>query len=172
MSENQPESERSPPLSSIGRAHTSVKAQPIEPLFTAEPGKSATPRPKIYSVNVCTISVLVNSNLFLQAMDEELSDDQIAQILKDAESRLRQKAKDSEQVDAIEYSFPRLNAGGIEQATYVQQNKHGIAKADQAKLVSEDRKIADQAQRKVDDPLAIKKRKDVRVTRFLFVDPE
>jgi hypothetical protein len=95
-------------------------------------------------------------------MDEDFSDEQIQALLKDAEARLKERnASAVAEKKAGAFKFPSLNAGEIEKAAYIQQNKNGVAKINDSLLATEDKKLADKGVRKVEDPVTIQKRKEV-----------
>ncbi|TKA57858.1 hypothetical protein B0A49_08604, partial [Cryomyces minteri] len=90
---------------------------------------------------------------------EDLSDDQIQELLKQAESRLRQKAANTAltQRDTLSgFRIPRLDPGTLTQP-YVQSNGD-IARVNSARLLDEtDRKLSNRP-RKVEDPVVVKKK--------------
>ncbi|KAK5014775.1 dTDP-fucopyranose mutase [Cryomyces antarcticus] len=90
---------------------------------------------------------------------EDLSDDQIQELLKQAEARLRQKAANTTltQRDTLSgFRIPRLDPGTLTQP-YV-QSKGDIARVNSARLLDEtDRKLSNRP-RKVEDPVVVKKK--------------
>lgn len=88
--------------------------------------------------------------------DEELSDEQIQTLLKQAEARLRERATTAAQSAFTLPKFPRLNAGDIAQP-YVRTDGE-VARVDSSKLLNErERELANKI-RKVEDPVAVKKK--------------
>jgi len=88
--------------------------------------------------------------------DEELSDEQIQTLLKQAEARLRERATTVAQSASTLLKLPRLNVGDIAQP-YVRTDGE-IARVDSSKLLSErERELANKI-RKVEDPVAVKKK--------------
>ena len=91
--------------------------------------------------------------------DEDLSEEQIEQLLKQAEDRLRQKAL-SKDVNISGYTLPRsakLNVSALPKP-YVQITGD-IARADSRRLPDEkQRKLANGGVRRVEDPLILKRK--------------
>ncbi|KAF2490559.1 rRNA-processing protein FCF2 [Lophium mytilinum] len=93
--------------------------------------------------------------------DEELSDEQVHELLRQAETRMREAQElahqASDSADAV-YRLPKLDPGVIVQP-YI-QTVDGVARVDPSRLVNDDDRSKANAVRKVEDPLKIKKRKD------------
>ncbi|KAI9689601.1 MAG: hypothetical protein M1822_010253 [Bathelium mastoideum] len=91
--------------------------------------------------------------------DEDLTEDQVHTLLKEAEIRIRERnanALTRNRKDEHFKGLPKLGASSIEKP-YI-QNDGGIARIDQSRLLpTEERKMANGV-RKVEDPIALKKR--------------
>ncbi|KAK8225460.1 rRNA-processing protein FCF2 [Phyllosticta capitalensis] len=96
----------------------------------------------------------------LPSDDEDLSEDQIQALLKQAEVSLRDKAASAHQVQsfsAFNFKLPKLDAGEIA-TPYIQTNGE-VARVNSAKLLdSQQRDLANQQTRKVEDPVAVRKK--------------
>ncbi|KAK8199218.1 Fcf2 pre-rRNA processing-domain-containing protein [Phyllosticta capitalensis] len=96
----------------------------------------------------------------LPSDDEDLSEDQIQALLKQAEVSLRDKAASAHQVQsfsASNFKLPKLDAGEIA-TPYIQTNGE-VARVNSAKLLdSQQRDLANQQIRKVEDPVAVRKK--------------
>lgn len=106
----------------------------------------------------------------LPSDDEDLSEDQIQALLKQAEVSLRDKAASAHQVQsfsAFNFKLPKLDAGEIA-TPYIQTNGE-VARVNSAKLLdSQQRDLANQQTRKVEDPVAVRKKQiEVRSTLLL-----
>ncbi|KAK7547047.1 Fcf2 pre-rRNA processing-domain-containing protein [Phyllosticta citricarpa] len=97
----------------------------------------------------------------LPSDDEDLSEDQIQALLKQAEVRLRDKATSAHQLQpfsASAFKLPKLDAGEIA-SPYLRTNGE-VARINSAKLLdSQQRDLANQNIRKVEDPVAVRKKK-------------
>ena len=98
--------------------------------------------------------VLVNDN------DDDLSEEQIHGLLKEAEARLREKhaanAVAVRDFTAADFKLPNLNSGGLVKPQI--QTAGEIARLNpEAVVVSQDRVLAKHG-RKVEDPVMVKKR--------------
>lgn len=88
--------------------------------------------------------------------DEELSDEQIQTLLKQAEARLRERPTSAARGAATLFKFPRLNVGDIAQP-YVRVDGD-VARVDSSKLLDKrERGLSDQI-RKVKDPVVVKQK--------------
>ncbi|KAI4745948.1 rRNA-processing protein FCF2 [Aureobasidium sp. EXF-12298] len=98
---------------------------------------------------------------FAPQHEEDLSDEQMQQMLAQAAKRRQEKASvalfDKDDKDkANQFNFPKLNTGEMVQP-YV-SNAGDVATVDRSRLLSEqDRKLSNQI-RKVEDPVAFKKK--------------
>jgi hypothetical protein len=98
---------------------------------------------------------------FAPQHEEELSDEQMQEMLVQAARRRQENASvallDKDDKDkANQFIFPKLNTGDMIQP-YV-SNAGDVATVDRSRLLSEaDRKLSNQI-RKVDDPVAVKKK--------------
>ena len=98
---------------------------------------------------------------FAPQHEEELSDEQMQEMLAQAAKRRQEKASvalfDKDDKDkANQFNFPKLNTGEMVQP-YV-SNAGDVATVDRSRLLSEqDRKLSNQI-RKVEDPVAFKKK--------------
>lgn len=87
--------------------------------------------------------------------DEDLTDDQIQALLRDAEVRIRDRNSTSTK-DTSFKGLPKLHADAVEKP-YI-QNEGDVARIDQSRLLPGDqRKLANRI-RTVEDPIAVKKR--------------
>ncbi|KAK4969913.1 dTDP-fucopyranose mutase [Elasticomyces elasticus] len=89
--------------------------------------------------------------------NEDLSDEQMQELLEQAAARLRTQATSAQITRQEEqvFRFPRLDAGALPKS-YVRSDGH-VAHLDSARLLTEkDRKLSSQA-RKVEDPITVKK---------------
>jgi len=104
--------------------------------------------------------------------DEDLSDEQIEQLLKQAETRLRQQQYFSKHDSRYVPTIP--SAGKLDISTLPQpyvQTDGEVARVDSQKILDErQRKIADGAIRTVEDPLVIRKR-TLEVCRTFLSSP-
>ncbi|KAK3713925.1 dTDP-fucopyranose mutase [Vermiconidia calcicola] len=90
--------------------------------------------------------------------DEDLTDEQIEQLLARATARLQEKSKSKDVVKLSEgnkYTFPKLETGRLEQP-YV-STKDGIATLDSPRLLDEKHRKQANGVRKVEGPLTAKK---------------
>jgi hypothetical protein len=98
---------------------------------------------------------------FAPQHEEDLSDEQMQEMLAQAAKRRQEKASvalfDKDDKDkANQFNFPKLNTGEMVQP-YV-SNAGDVATVDRSRLLSEqDRKLSNQI-RKVEDPVAFKKK--------------
>lgn len=110
-------------------------------------------------------TIVVASTKPTAVLDDELSDEQIEQLLARATARLQEKSKQTQLIQKNEshsYTFPKLDAGALEKP-YV-TTKGDIATVDSSRLLKE--KLRKQAEgiRKVEDPVTSKKAlEEVRV---------
>lgn len=90
--------------------------------------------------------------------EDEMSDEQMEELLAQATQRLREKEASQQLVKTDSkdtFTFPKLNAGQLEKPYTTTQN--GVARVDSPRLLQEqDRKQAN-GTRKVEDPVAAKK---------------
>ncbi len=78
----------------------------------------------------------------LQPDEEDLSDEQVHQLLQEAEDRLRARSAATESSSTLLRSLPKLSHG-MKTSSYIKE-KDGIAQVDAARLVdAEQRKLAD-----------------------------
>ncbi|SMR56830.1 unnamed protein product [Zymoseptoria tritici ST99CH_3D1] len=103
-------------------------------------------------------TIIVASKKPTAVLDDELSDEQIEQLLARATARLQEKSKQTQLIQKNEshsYTFPKLDAGALEKP-YV-TTKGDIATVDSSRLLKE--KLRKQAEgiRKVEDPVTSKK---------------
>ena len=95
----------------------------------------------------------------LRPDEDELTDEQMHELLKRAQVRLREKASSGKPIseDSItNFKLPQLKHGDIPKAP-VKLNK-SIAKADLSSLIPHHQKRSGNAIRKVEDPVVVKKR--------------
>ncbi|KAI9741865.1 MAG: hypothetical protein M1834_000253 [Cirrosporium novae-zelandiae] len=89
---------------------------------------------------------------------EDLSDDQIQQLLKNAETRLRAAQSSTDNNNNTLATLPKLDLGDAP-PSYI-KNIGGIARTDAARLVDENTKDLSNAPRLVTDPLILKKKSE------------
>ncbi|KAL0262171.1 dTDP-fucopyranose mutase [Diplodia seriata] len=92
--------------------------------------------------------------------DDELSDEQIEMLLKQAEVRAREKNTSSSLVQlpsAADYKLPRLDTPGLP-APYVHTDGE-VARVDPSRLLDDQQRALANHIRKVEDPVAVKKKK-------------
>lgn len=100
--------------------------------------------------------------------DEELTDEQIEQLLARATARLQEKAKQQQltKSNGLSLSFPKLDAGQLEKP-YV-ETKGDVATLDSSRLLDEKHRKQANGIRKVEDPATVKKAAaEVRSKHFL-----
>lgn len=100
---------------------------------------------------------------------EQLSDDQIDELLRRAEERLRSKAAvktTAEEPKLSDIKIPKLNCANLPQAP-VQISK-SVARANISSLLPQDVRQAEGRVRKVEDPVAVKK----RMTEVCYINHE
>jgi hypothetical protein len=88
---------------------------------------------------------------------EELTDEQMEEMLAQATTRLREKEESAmfKTEAPHKYTFPKMNAGELEKP-YVVTKGH-IAEADKARLIDEKYRKTDSLIRKVEDPVTARK---------------
>lgn len=98
--------------------------------------------------------------LFEDDTDEELSDEQIQELLNEAAQRMRAKAAPASAADAP-FKLPKLKPGQI--AESYEKTNGNITRLDQSKLIDKEQQaLANDGFKKIEDPLQIKKqRKEV-----------
>lgn len=100
---------------------------------------------------------------------EELTDEQMEEMLAQATTRLREKeeSKMFESEEPQKFNFPKMNAGNLEKP-YVTTKGH-VAEADKARIVGQKIRDDDSLIRKVEDPVTAKKlAAEVRSHHFSF----
>lgn len=104
--------------------------------------------------------------------DEELTEEQMQALLKQAEVNLRERnsSNSDSQVQlrsaAAEFKLPKLNATDVP-APYIQTNGD-VARVDPSRLVDAQQRELANSIRKVEDPVAVKK-KQIEVSRSCFL---
>lgn len=89
--------------------------------------------------------------------DEDLSDEQIRELLNEAAERMRAKAAQPAARAEAPFKLPKLTPGRIAD-TY--EKTHGnITRLDHSKLVDKNQKALANGIKKIEDPLQIKKQK-------------
>jgi hypothetical protein len=94
-------------------------------------------------------------------MDEELTDEQIEELLARATARMKAKSGQKKTDDVLKldtterYNFPKLDPGQL-QKSYVSQ-ENGLANVDSSRLVDEQQRKQANGVRKVEDPTTAKK---------------
>jgi hypothetical protein len=133
-------------------------------IFSHNLSASSTPR--------CTKCDMAETELvaarFELAMDEDLTDEQMEQLLARATARLQQKATPAQSKKTGEkapYTFPKLNPGALEKPYVTTQGD--VATVDATRLLEEKHRKQANGIRKVEDPVASKKLAlEVRLTPF------
>lgn len=103
---------------------------------------------------------------------EDLSDEQIEEMLAQATTRLREKeeAKMFQTEAPQKFTFPKMNAGALEKP-YVVVKGH-VAEADKSRLIDDKHRQTSSLIRKVEDPVTAKKlAAEVRFTPSLLHQP-
>ncbi|KAH7074400.1 Fcf2 pre-rRNA processing-domain-containing protein [Paraphoma chrysanthemicola] len=90
--------------------------------------------------------------------DEEMSDEQVRELLNEAAARMRTKAagKPTAALDAP-FRLPRLRPGHL--ADTLEKTEGNITRLDHSKLVDKKQQALANGIKKIDDPLAVKKQK-------------
>ncbi|KAF2231898.1 nucleolus protein required for cell viability [Viridothelium virens] len=104
------------------------------------------------------LDVLQKTNLPVSD-DEDLADDQIHQLLEEAQTRLRAQRSTALARSGKDLSFkglPRLDASATEKP-YI-KNDGGVARIDQSRLLSDNQRNLANGIRKIEDPVVMKKR--------------
>jgi hypothetical protein len=122
-------------------------------------------------VNANMESMPAHQPLLDEDTDEDLTDEQIRELLNEAAVRMRAKAA-AQPVTATDVPFklPRLKSGHI--ADTYEKTDGNITRLDHSKLVDKKQQALANGIKKIEDPLQIKKqKKEVRSTGcfFLFV---
>lgn len=102
-------------------------------------------------------TIVVASKRAVKSSDEDISDEQIEQLLARATARLQEKSKDSQLTQKTaqhSFHFPRLDAGQLEKP-YV-STKGDIATVDASRLLQEKHRKQASVIRKVEDPVTTK----------------
>lgn len=88
---------------------------------------------------------------------EDLTDEQMEEMLAQATARLREKEESKMfQTEAPQkFTFPKMDAGALEKPYVV--TKGNIAEADKARLIDQKHRQNDSLIRKVEDPVTAKK---------------
>lgn len=101
---------------------------------------------------------MVASKRAASSSDDEISDEQIEQLLARATARLQEKSKDSELTQKStaqhNFHFPRLDAGELKKP-YV-STKGDVATLDASRLLQEKQRKQANGIKKVEDPVASK----------------
>lgn len=91
--------------------------------------------------------------------DDELSNEEIQQLLKDAEARLRQKATVARQPQDFKFTLPKLDTSSAIQP-YI-ETTNAVAELDKSWLEKEaSQKLASRRPRRLEDPVAVKSNKE------------
>jgi hypothetical protein len=101
--------------------------------------------------------------------DEELSDQQIKELLNEAAERMRAKAAlQPSAAPEVPFKLPKLRPGHI--ADTYEKTEGNITRLDHSKLIDKKQMALANSIKKIDDPIADKrKRKEVCTTFFLFI---
>lgn len=91
--------------------------------------------------------------------DDELSDAQIEELLKEAERSLRakQQAKQQALQKDAPFRLPKLNPGVIADTSL--KTEGSITRADPSKLINNQQRVLAEGIRKIEDPVQVKKQK-------------
>jgi phage FluMu protein gp41 len=116
-------------------------------------------------------TIVVASKKPAATVDDELSDEQIEQLLARATARLQEKSKQKQLIqktDSHNFNFPKLDAGALEKP-YV-TTKGDIATVDSSRLLQEKLRRQAEGIRKVEDPVTSKKAlAEVCLTSSFFI---
>jgi hypothetical protein len=100
--------------------------------------------------------------------DEDMSDEQVRELLNEAAARMRAKAAGkSTATPDVPFKLPRLKPGHL--ADTYEKMDGNITRLDHSKLVDQEQKALANGIKKIDDPLAVKKQKKIEVCTTLLV---
>jgi hypothetical protein len=96
--------------------------------------------------------------LFEDDTDEDMTDEQVRELLNEAATRMRAKAADKPTATPdVPFKLPRLKPGHL--ADTYETTDGNITRLDHSKLVDQKQQALANGIKKIDDPLAIKKQK-------------
>jgi hypothetical protein len=98
--------------------------------------------------------------------DEELSDDQIQELLKEAERSLRAKQTFNDEAQHAPFKLPHLHVGPVADVSL--KTEGSVTRMDQSKLIDQKHRTLAEGVKKIEDPILVKKKKlEVRtLTQF------
>lgn len=100
--------------------------------------------------------------------DDDLSDEQIRELLDEAERSLRAKQQQKSHADAP-FTLPKLNPGHIADTSL--NTEGSVTRLDPSKLVNSEHRALAQGIKKIEDPVQAKKQKLEVCPEILFVPP-
>jgi hypothetical protein len=99
--------------------------------------------------------------------DEDMSDEQVRELLSEAAARMRAKAAGkSTATSDVPFKLPRLKPGHL--ADTYEKTDGNITRLDHSKLVDPQQQALANGIKKIDDPLAVKKQKKIEVCTTLL----
>lgn len=103
-------------------------------------------------------SLPAHQPLFEDDTDDEMSDEQLRELLNEAAQRMQAKAA-SQPVTTAPFKLPKLRPGHI--ADTYETTQGNITRLDQSKFVDEKQVALANGIKKIDDPLQVKQQKEV-----------
>jgi hypothetical protein len=106
--------------------------------------------------------------LFEDDTDEDMSDEQVRELLNEAAARMQAKAAGkSTATSNVPFKLPRLKPGHL--ADTYEKTDGNITRLDHSKLVDQEQQALANGIKKIDDPLAVKKQKKIEVCTTLLI---
>lgn len=140
-----------------GSERNGIKTVSVRPSFL---GQKVRPRifPLLFPVNA-NMELPTHQPLLAEDTDEDLSDEQIRELLNEAAVRMRAKAATAPPVSKSDAPFrlPKLQPGHI--ADTYEKTDGNITRLDHSKLVDKKQQALANGIKKIEDPLQIKKQK-------------
>lgn len=108
--------------------------------------------------------------LFEDDTDEDLSDEQIRELLNEAAQRMQAKAAQPVTTTETPFKLPRLRPGHI--ANTFERTDGSITRLDHSKLVDRNQQALANGIKKIEDPLHVRKLKkqEVRICKTLSIN--
>ena len=140
-----------------GSERNGIKTVSVRPSFL---GQKVRPRifPLLFPVNA-NMELPTHQPLLAEDTDEDLSDEQMRELLNEAAVRMRAKAATAPPVSKSDAPFrlPKLQPGHI--ADTYEKTDGNITRLDHSKLVDKKQQALANGIKKIEDPLQIKKQK-------------
>jgi hypothetical protein len=135
-------------------------------------GKSSRPRASAlcasYPANVNMELLPAHQPLLEDDTDEEMSDEQIRELLNEAAVRMRAKAAGKSLATTdVPFKLPKLRPGHL--ADTYETTDGNITRLDYSKLVDPKQQALANGIKKIDDPLAVQKARKMEVCTSLFI---